>query len=288
MSSSLLEVNKLTVTLDNGNKLLDDVSFTINRHSCLGIVGESGSGKSLTCKAIIGLLEPYFDVSGQILFKPHQAKLTLANNGDLLQQNKQTLKQIRGKVISIILQHPMSAFDPLYCIGKQVVETLQAHQVINNKQAMTKALEMIENIGLNNPQEIYKKYPHQLSGGMLQRIMIGLALMLEPELIIADEPTTALDSISQFHILKMFTEIKQNSKTTVIFISHDLGVIHHIADDIIVMNKGKIVESGSREQIFYHPQHDYTRYLIDTRKQLLNKFNAIIGFNNPNLITETT
>ena len=288
MSSSLLEVNKLTVTLDNGNKLLDDVSFTINRHSCLGIVGESGSGKSLTCKAIIGLLEPYFNVSGQILFSPHQAKLTLANNGDLLQQNKQTLKQIRGKVISIILQHPMSAFDPLYCIGKQVVETLQAHQVINNKQAMTKALEMIENIGLNNPQEIYKKYPHQLSGGMLQRIMIGLALMLEPELIIADEPTTALDSISQFHILKMFTEIKQNSKTTVIFISHDLGVIHHIADDIIVMNKGKIVESGSREQIFYHPQHDYTRYLIDTRKQLLNKFNAIIGFNNPNLITETT
>ena len=288
MSSSLLEVNKLTVTLDNGNKLLDDVSFTINRHSCLGIVGESGSGKSLTCKAIIGLLEPYFDVSGQILFKPQQAKLTLANNGDLLQQNKQTLKQIRGNVISIILQHPMSAFDPLYCIGKQVVETLQAHQDINKKQAMTKALEMIENIGLNNPQEIYKKYPHQLSGGMLQRIMIGLALMLEPELIIADEPTTALDSISQFHILKMFTEIKQNSKTTVIFISHDLGVIHHIADDIIVMNKGKIVESGSREQIFYHPQHDYTRYLIDTRKQLLNKFNAIIGFNNPNLITETT
>ena len=288
MSSSLLEVNKLTVTLDNGNKLLDDVSFTINRHSCLGIVGESGSGKSLTCKAIIGLLEPYFNVSGQILFKPHQAKLTLANNGDLLQQNKQTLKQIRGKVISIILQHPMSAFDPLYCIGKQVVETLQAHQVISKKQAMTKALEMIENIGLNNPQEIYRKYPHQLSGGMLQRIMIGLALMLEPELIIADEPTTALDSISQFHILKMFTEIKQNSKTTVIFISHDLGVIHHIADDIIVMNKGKIVESGSREQIFYHPQHDYTRYLIDTRKQLLNKFNAIIGFNNPNLITETT
>ena len=288
MSSSLLEVNKLTVTLDNGNKLLDDVSFTINRHSCLGIVGESGSGKSLTCKAIIGLLEPYFDVSGQILFKPQQAKLTLANNGDLLQQNKQTLKQIRGKVISIILQHPMSAFDPLYCIGKQVVETLQAHQVINKKQAMTKALEMIENIGLNNPQEIYKKYPHQLSGGMLQRIMIGLALILEPELIIADEPTTALDSISQFHILKMFTEIKQNLKTTVIFISHDLGVIHHIADDIIVMNKGKIVESGSREQIFYHPQHDYTRYLIDTRKQLLNKFNAIIGFNNPNLITETT
>ena len=288
MSSSLLEVNKLTVTLDNGNKLLDDVSFTINRHSCLGIVGESGSGKSLTCKAIIGLLEPYFNVSGQILFKPQQAKLTLANNGDLLQQNKQTLKQIRGNVISIILQHPMSAFDPLYCIGKQVVETLQAHQDINKKQAMTKALEMIENIGLNNPQEIYKKYPHQLSGGMLQRIMIGLALILEPELIIADEPTTALDSISQFHILKMFTEIKQNSKTTVIFISHDLGVIHHIADDIIVMNKGKIVESGSREQIFYHPQHDYTRYLIDTRKQLLNKFNAIIGFNNPNLITETT
>lgn len=279
MSSPLLAVKQLTVTLNNGNKLLDDISFTVNHHKCLGIVGESGSGKSLTCKAIIGLLESYFSVTGQILFK--QANSTL----DLLKQNQKALRPIRGSAISIILQQPMSAFDPLYCIGKQVVETLQAHLTINKNDAIAKTLLMIENIGLNNPKEIYKKYPHQLSGGMLQRIMIGMALVLEPELIIADEPTTALDSISQFYILKMLEEIK--SKTTMIFISHDLGVIHHIADDIIVMNKGKIVESGSRDQIFYHPKHEYTRYLIDTRKQLLNKFNTVIYASNPNLISET-
>lgn len=279
MSSPLLAVKQLTVTLNNGNKLLDDISFTVNHHKCLGIVGESGSGKSLTCKAIIGLLESYFSVTGQILFK--QANSTL----DLLKQNKKTLRPIRGSAISIILQQPMIAFDPLYCIGKQVVETLQAHLTINKNDAIARTLLMIENIGLDNAKEIYKKYPHQLSGGMLQRIMIGMALVLEPELIIADEPTTALDSISQFYILKMLEEIK--SKTTMIFISHDLGVIHHIADDIIVMNKGKIVESGSRDQIFYHPKHEYTRYLIDTRKQLLNKFNTVIYANNPNLISET-
>lgn len=279
MSSPLLAVKQLTVTLNNGNKLLDDISFTVNHHKCLGIVGESGSGKSLTCKAIIGLLESYFSVTGQILFK--QANSTL----DLLKQNKKTLRPIRGSAISIILQQPMIAFDPLYCIGKQVVETLQAHLTINKNDAIAKTLLMIENIGLDNAKEIYKKYPHQLSGGMLQRIMIGMALVLEPELIIADEPTTALDSISQFYILKMLEEIK--SKTTMIFISHDLGVIHHIADDIIVMNKGKIVESGSRDQIFYHSKHEYTRYLIDTRKQLLNKFNTVIYANNPNLISET-
>lgn len=279
MSSPLLAVKQLTVTLNNGNKLLDDISFTVNHHKCLGIVGESGSGKSLTCKAIIGLLESYFSVTGQILFK--QANSTL----DLLKQNEKTLRPIRGSAISIILQQPMIAFDPLYCIGKQVVETLQAHLTINKNDAIAKTLLMIENIGLDNTKEIYKKYPHQLSGGMLQRIMIGMALVLEPELIIADEPTTALDSISQFYILKMLEEIK--SKTTMIFISHDLGVIHHIADDIIVMNKGKIVESGSRDQIFYHPKHEYTCYLIDTRKQLLNKFNTVIYANNPNLISET-
>lgn len=281
MSSPLLAVKQLTVSLDKGNKLLDDISFMVNHHQCLGIVGESGSGKSLTCKAIIGLLESYFSVTGQILFKPQNANLAF----DLLKQNKKTLNQMRGSVISIILQHPMSAFDPLYCIGKQVVETLQAHLIINKNDAIAKTLAMIENIGLEKPKEIYKKYPHQLSGGMLQRIMIGMALMLEPELIIADEPTTALDSISQFYILKMLEKIK--TKTTMIFISHDLGVIHHIADEIIVMNKGKIVESGSRDQIFYHPKHEYTRYLIDTRKQLLNKFNAVTYANHPNLIVET-
>ncbi|WP_085247943.1 ABC transporter ATP-binding protein [Gilliamella mensalis] len=285
MSDKLLEVKNLTVTLDSNQKLLNDISFYLKHHQCLGIVGESGSGKSLTCKAIIGLLEPYFSVQGEILFSPQNANIQLPENGDLLKQTRETLRFIRGNVISVILQHPMSAFDPLYRIGKQVVETLLAHQSISKSEAITKALNMIADIGLNDPKQVYNKYPHQLSGGMLQRIMIGIALMLEPELIIADEPTTALDSISQFHILKMFEQIKQQSKTAMIFISHDLGVIHHIADHIIVMNQGTIVEQGSCEHIFYHSENDYTQYLINARKQLLTKFNTVI---HPNMLASTS
>ncbi|MWP48699.1 MULTISPECIES: ABC transporter ATP-binding protein [unclassified Gilliamella] len=285
MSDTLLQVNNLTVTLDNSKPLLNNISFHLKHHQCLGIVGESGSGKSLTCKAIMGLLEPYFSVQGQILFSPKKTQIKLQQNGDLLKQNNETLRFMRGNVISAILQHPMSAFDPLYCVGNQVVETLLAHQPISKNQAITKTLNMLADIGLDNPKQIYNRYPHQLSGGMLQRIMIGIALMLEPELIIADEPTTALDSISQFHILKIFEQIKQQSKTSMIFISHDLGVIHHIADHILVMNKGTIVEQGSRDHIFYHSKNDYTQYLINARKQLLAKFNCVVQ---PNYITPSS
>lgn len=276
MCNPLLEVKNLTVNLDNGQTLLDNISFNVEHHQCVGIVGESGSGKSLTSKAIMGLLEPYFKVEGQILFNPRQPQLNRQVKGDLLTQSTDTLRQIRGNTIAIILQHPMSAFDPLYRIGKQVIETLQAHLPLSKKDAVAKTLTMIKEIGLNDPKQIYNKYPHQLSGGMLQRIMIGIALMLKPELIIADEPTTALDSISQFHILKMFEQIKQQSTTAMIFISHDLGVIHHIADHIVVMQQGKIVEQGCRDQIFYHAENDYTRYLISARKQLLAKFDSVV------------
>lgn len=276
MNNKLLEVKNLTVKLSDGTPLLNNISFDLRHNQCLGIVGESGSGKSLTCKAILGLLEPYFMIQGQIIFSPKYAKLTLSSNGDLTKQSHDTLRLIRGKVISVILQHPMSAFDPLYKIGKQVVETLLAHQALNKKEVILKTLTMIEDVGLSNAEQVFNKYPHQLSGGMLQRIMIGIALMLEPELIIADEPTTALDSISQYHILKMFEKIKQQSKTAMIFISHDLGVIHHIADHILVMNHGTIVDQGSRDQIFYHSKNDYTHYLINARQQLLAKFNKVI------------
>jgi ABC-type dipeptide/oligopeptide/nickel transport system, ATPase component len=276
MNNPLLKVSHLTVMLDNGKVLLNDISFAVAHNQCLGIVGESGSGKSLTSKAIIGLLEPYFSIKGQILFLPKQPQLNLPEQGDLLKQSPETLRRIRGKEIAMILQHPMNSFDPLYRIGDQIIETLLAHQTITKKQAIVKALDMITEVGLSNPKQIFNKYPHQLSGGMLQRIMIGIAIMLEPELIIADEPTTALDSISQYHILKMLAKIKQQSKTTMIFISHDLGVIHHIADHILVMHQGTIVEQGSRDQIFHHANSEYTHHLINARLQLLTKFNAII------------
>ncbi|OCG08762.1 hypothetical protein A9G13_01490 [Gilliamella sp. wkB178] len=276
MNNPLLTVNNLTVALNNGKVLLNDISFTVAHNQCLGIVGESGSGKSLTIKTIIGLLEPYFSIQGQVLFAPQQNQLNLAKSGDLLKQTPETLRRIRGKIIAVILQHPMNAFDPLYRIGDQIIETLMAHQAISKKAAMTKALNMITDVGLTDPKQIFNKYPHQLSGGMLQRIMIGIALMLEPELIIADEPTTALDSISQYHILKMFEKIKQQAQTAMIVISHDLGVIHHIADHILVMHQGTIVEQGSRDHIFHHASSEYTHRLINARLQLLTKFNAII------------
>ncbi|QYN46831.1 ABC transporter ATP-binding protein [Gilliamella sp. ESL0405] len=276
MSHKLLEIKDLNVTLSNGKTLLDNLSFSIDHYQCMGIVGESGSGKSLTCKAIIGLLEPYFRVKGEVLFSPKQKNRHFSSSADLLKQRKEVLRNIRGNTISVILQHPMNAFDPLYCIGKQVVETLLAHRKMTKSEAINKTLCMIETIGLDNSKIIYNKYPHQLSGGMLQRIMIGIALMLEPELIIADEPTTALDSISQYHILKMFEQIKQQSKTAMIFISHDLGVIHHIADQIIVMKDGALVEQGTRDEIFYHAKNQYTQYLINARKQLVTKFNAAV------------
>ncbi|WP_392551638.1 ABC transporter ATP-binding protein [Orbus wheelerorum] len=275
----LLEVKNLTLTLSSGKQLLKDISFIVNRNQCLGIVGESGSGKSLTCKAIIGLLEPYFSVQGQILFTPTSSAQGSASNFDLLKQSQKTLQNIRGKAIAIILQHPMSAFDPLYKIGCQVIETLQAHLFITKKEAMLQTLAMMTELGLEKPKQIINKYPHQLSGGMLQRVMIGMALILKPALIIADEPTTALDSITQFQIIKALEKIKQQSKTAMIFISHDLGIIHQIADDIIVMNQGQIVEQGNKNQIFHHATNQYTRYLIDTRKQLLAKFNATLNNN---------
>lgn len=277
MSNKILVVNNLNLTLTNGQKLLHDVSFSLNHQQCLGIVGESGSGKSLTCKAIIGLLEPIFTIQGQILFTPKDFSLDKAYQGDLLKQNKKNMRKIRGKSIAIILQHPMSAFDPLYRIGEQIIETLQAHQSISPKQATAEILNVMDDMGLNKAKLILDKYPHQLSGGMLQRIMIGIALLLKPALIIADEPTTALDSITQFHVLNAFSKIKQESKTAMIFISHDLGVINQIADDIIVMNQGKIIEQGNKNQIFHHPNNPYTQYLIDTRQQLLNKFNTILS-----------
>jgi len=278
MNARLLDVQHLTVALDNGKALLNDISFYLKHNQCLGIVGESGSGKSLTCKAIMGLLEPNFKASGKILFNDIREQSNHNVTQDLLSLTDNTIRQIRGKQIAMILQHPMNAFDPLYRIGTQVIETLQAHQSINKQLATEHTLAMMDEMGLDHPKTLFNKYPHQLSGGMLQRIMIGIALMLKPALIIADEPTTALDSITQFHILSAFEKIKQQSSTALIFISHDLGVIHHIADHIVVMQYGKIVEQGNKNAIFNSPQCAYTRYLIETRQQILDKFNATLNF----------
>lgn len=278
MNERLLDVQHLTVNLDNGKPLLKNISFYLKHNQCLGIVGESGSGKSLTCKAILGLLEPHFKASGKIFFSDIDTQSNHDATQDLLSLPDETIRQIRGRRIAMILQHPMNAFDPLYRIGSQVIETVQAHQSISKQLATEQTLTMMEEMGLDHPKTLFNKYPHQLSGGMLQRIMIGIALMLKPALIIADEPTTALDSITQFHILSAFEKIKQQSSTALIFISHDLGVIHHIADHIIVMQHGQIVEQGNKNTIFDSPQSAYTRYLIEMRQQILDKFNATLNF----------
>jgi nickel transport system ATP-binding protein len=267
--SYLLEVDDLCIGLSQKKRsvsLVENVSFGLKNHGCLGIVGESGSGKSLTCKAIIGLLDAQFDVSGSVCFQG-QNLLTLDN---------QRLRRIRGKNICMILQHPMNAFNPMLRIVDHLTETFCAHLAVDKRQAYALALDSLRLMEIKAPEETLRKYPHQLSGGMLQRIMIGIALALEPDLIIADEPTTALDSITQANIMRAFVDIRQRLGTSMIFISHDLGVINRIADDILVMHRGKAVEYGEKSEVLYRPKHEHSQFLVGTRQALLQKYYACL------------
>lgn len=264
---SLLEVKNLKV-IDKKNKveIVKGVSFKIEKNMCLGIVGESGSGKSMTTKAILGLISQNLKVEGEVIF----------DNIDLLNIKKDKLRKIRGQRICMILQDAMSAFDPLYTIEYQMIETLLENKNLSKKEASKISLEFLEKMNINNPHEVIKKYPHQLSGGMLQRCMIALALSMEPDIIIADEPTTALDSINQREVVEAFKKLRETTKTSLIFISHDLGIIKYLAQDILVMNKGQQVEYASAQKVFNNPKSEYTRYLINSRLELSQTFNNSI------------
>ena len=267
--SAILKVKNLNVTLRHrrvSKKLVEDVSFEVHPGECLGILGESGSGKSMTVKSVLGLLDKNFQVSGSAIF----------DGQDLLKETKEELRRLRGSRITMVLQNPMTCFDPLYRIGNQMAETFATHTSWNVQEIRSRCLEILDQMRIRNGEEVLEKYPHQLSGGMLQRIMIGIAMALQPELLIADEPTTAIDAITQYEILEEFIRIKKQKNTAMLFITHDLGAISKVADRILVMNSGHVVDSGSFDHILKHADDPYTRMLVEKRSAVIRRYRQIL------------
>ena len=267
--SAILKVENLNVTLHHrraSKKLVENVSFEVRPGECLGILGESGSGKSMTVKSVLGLLDKNFQVSGSAIF----------DGQDLLKESKEELRRLRGSRITMVLQNPMTCFDPLYRIGNQMAETFATHTSWNAQEILSRCLEILDQMRIRNGEEVLEKYPHQLSGGMLQRIMIGIAMALQPELLIADEPTTAIDAITQYEILEEFIRIKKQKNTAMLFITHDLGAISKVADRILVMNSGHVVDSGSFDHILKHADDPYTRMLVEKRSAVMHRYRQIL------------
>ncbi|GAB1766762.1 MULTISPECIES: ABC transporter ATP-binding protein [Priestia] len=230
------------------------VSFDLHKGETLAIVGESGCGKSVTSQSIMRLIPtpPGRITSGSILFKDQ----------DLTKLSEKKMRDIRGADISMIFQDPMTALNPTLRVGEQIAENIMQHENISKEKAKEKAFEMLELVGIPNPKERLKQYPHEFSGGMRQRIVIAMALVCNPEVLIADEPTTALDVTIQAQILELFKDIQQKTDVSIVLITHDLGVVAQVADRVAVMYAGKIVEIGTRRDIFYTPQHPYTKGLL--------------------------
>ncbi|MEQ8297915.1 MAG: ABC transporter ATP-binding protein [Nitratireductor sp.] len=257
MSAPLISVRDLSVAFSQDEKqslAVDRVSFDIGRGETVALVGESGSGKSVTALSVLKLL-PYpaaSHPSGEILF----------DGQDLLGAKEQTLRKIRGRDITMIFQEPMTSLNPLHSIEQQVGEVLKLHQGMSDTAARARTLALLEEVGIREPEKRLGAYPHQLSGGQRQRVMIAMALANEPQLLIADEPTTALDVTVQAQILELLDELKRKNGMSMLFITHDLGIVRRIADRVCVMTKGRIVEAGPTKEIFDNPQHDYTRHLL--------------------------
>lgn len=252
----LLQVNNLTIEFRNKrtiSRVVDTISFGVASGEIVGIVGESGSGKTMTALAISGLLNRHSaDKSGEILFE----------GKNLLTCSREELRKIQGKEIGMIFQEPMSSLNPVKRIGKQVEESLKLHTNLSKQERKVKALEALAQVELPNPEKVYRQYPHELSGGMRQRVMIASAFICNPKLLIADEPTTALDVTIQAQIIKLLKRLSQEHHTSVIFISHDLSLVQKLCTKAIVMYKGEIAETGCVEEIFEAPREAYTRRLI--------------------------
>lgn len=242
---------------------VDDVSFTVNEGEILGIVGESGSGKSVTSLSAMGLVPnpPGKIVGGEIRYK----------NEDLTKASEKRMRQIRGNEVAMIFQEPMTSLNPLFTIGEQLMETVKLHNKWPKVKIKQRASEMLELVGLPRAKDLMNDYPHQLSGGMRQRVMIAMAMVCNPKLLIADEPTTALDVTIQSQILKLMKDLNRTTNTAVMMITHDLGVVAEVCDRVVVMYAGKIVEEGDIKSIFKSPKHPYTSGLIksvpDMRKR---------------------
>lgn len=243
-------------------RAVDGVDFTIEREKTLGMVGESGCGKSVTALTIMGLIRmpPGRIEAGQILFHRNGKTVDLTK----LDPMGPEMRSIRGNEIAMIFQEPMTSLNPVYTIGNQITEAITLHQGLSRREAQEKAVEMLHAAGLPSPRRHIHEYPHQLSGGMRQRAMIAMALSCNPSLLIADEPTTALDVTIQAQVLRLMSSLRREFKTAILFITHNLGVIAKMADHVVVMYLGKIVEGASVRDIFYHPQHAYTKGLMNS------------------------
>lgn len=252
----LLEVKDLKIsffTPAGEVKAVGGISYNLNYGEVMGIVGESGSGKSVEAYSIIGLLQnPGKVVGGSILF----------DGENILDYKEKQMQDFRGNEVSMIFQNPMTCLNPVYTVGNQLIEAVRCHKNITKNQAREKAIEMLRLVGINNPEKRMLQYPHEFSGGMRQRVMIAMGLICDPKLLIADEPTTALDVTIQAQILELMKKIQEKTQMAIIFITHNLGVVAEICDKVSVMYAGKIVEQGNVDDIFYNPKHPYTLGLL--------------------------
>jgi len=255
----MLEIRDLSITLQTAQgpkKVVQHVDFQIPTGTTLGIVGESGSGKTMLCYAILQLFRESRNYEGDILLEGRS----------LMEMDEQQLRGLRGNDVACILQNPMAMFNPIITIGDHMIETVQAHRSLSKKQALHIATEQLAFFQLTDSR-LLKKYPHELSGGMLQRVMIAMAMSLRPKLLLADEPTTALDTMTQLKVLEELSHCQQQYQTTMLIVSHDLGVIARMADQIVVMRRGKIMEYGPAERILQNPVHSYTKALVAAKRK---------------------
>jgi peptide/nickel transport system ATP-binding protein len=269
-SSTLLDVRDLSVrfrTRDGVVKAVSNLSFTLRRGETLGVVGESGSGKSVTSLAIMGLLNrAYADIEGEILFE----------GTDLLKLSKDELRKVRGRDVSMIFQDPFACLHPMYRVGYQIAEAVRAHSNVSKKAAQARAIELLSAVGIPNPQIRARDFPHQYSGGMRQRAMIAMALVHNPDVLIADEPTTALDVTVQAQITELIDRVKREFDVGVILITHDLGVVAETATHVMVMYGGRSMEYGTAEEIFNHAQHPYTWGLLESMPTIEKRLDVLI------------
>ncbi|TGN29275.1 ABC transporter ATP-binding protein [Empedobacter tilapiae] len=281
----IIEVKNLSISFGD-KQVLNNINFKVEQGDTLGIVGESGSGKSLTSLAIMGLLSPNATIhpESEILFRQDDKMI------DLLKLSSKELEKIRGNEIGMIFQEPMTSLNPSLRCGEQVEEAIRLHQNLSKEEAKKKVLHFFEQVKLPNPERIYKAYPHELSGGQKQRVMIAMAISCEPKLLIADEPTTALDVTVQKATLDLLKELQEKNNMSMLFISHDLGVIANVCEEVLVMFRGDVVEQGNVETIFNHPKENYTKGLIACRPRLderAKRLPTVKDFlENPNFETE--
>src|SRR3954453_13629127 len=257
MTAPLLEVEDLRVVFPGSDRrrtlAVDGVSFSVERGKTLGIVGEAGCGKSVTSLAIMGLLpKGSAEVSGRVSFEGR----------NLLREPDRAMRDLRGNRLAMIFQEPMTSLNPSYTVGDQIVEAIVRHRKVSKKEAEVRAVEMLRRVRIPNPEARFHEYPHKLSGGMRQRVMIAMALACDPELLIADEPTTALDVTIQAQILALLDELRKTRKLAVLLITHDLGVVAEVADRVCGMYTGRIIEESGVDEIFEKPKHPYTQGLL--------------------------